>query len=67
MVTVHRWDRKQGHPETAASSLKTFFTIQKKKNDAILTATVTTGHVYIFWMLFLHHGEPVELLQVVLI
>lgn len=52
VVTVHRWDRKQGHPETAASSLKTFFTIQKKKNDAIQTATVTTGRVYIFWMLF---------------
>lgn len=52
VVTVHRWDRKQGHPETAASSLKTFFTIQKKKNYAIQTATVTTGRVYIFWMLF---------------
>lgn len=64
------WDGKQGHPETAASSFRTFFTVAWVviKEWCHSDSYHHNKDVFLhFWDAFLHHGEPAEFLQVVLV
>lgn len=71
VVTLHRWrDRKQGHPETATSSLRTFCTIARVVMKELGHSDSYHHNNNVFFNYLdasLHRGEPVEFLQVVLV